>query len=62
MSGTGVLPLKRIEVVRIGYAVPPFPTLPLVSSQDVGWNGIALESYKNVPPGTLSEHEHPTNF
>jgi hypothetical protein len=62
MSDTGILPLKRIEVIRGGYAVSPVPTLPVVSNQDVGWNGIALESYKNVPPGTLSEHEHPTNF
>ena len=62
MSGTGVLLLKRIEVIRGGHAVSPVPTLPLVSSRDVGWNGIALESYNNVPAGTLSEHEHPTHF
>ena len=56
------LPLRRIEVIRGGHTVSPVPTVPTVSSRDVGWNGIALESYKNVPAGTLSEHEHPAHF
>ena len=56
------LPLKRIEVIRDGHTVSPVPTLATVSSRNVGWNGIALESHKHVPAGTLGEHEHPAHF
>ena len=56
------LPLNRIEVIRGGHSECPVPALPTASSRDVGWNGIALESYKNVPGGTLGEHEHPAHF
>lgn len=62
MSGTGVLPVKAVEVLRSGHAVSPIPTVSTVSSRQVGWNGIALESFNDVPACTIPEHEHPTHF
>ena len=62
MSGTGVLPVKAVEVLCSGHAVSPIPTVSTISSRHVGWNGIVLESFNDVPACTIPEHEHPTHF
>ena len=36
--------------------------LPVVSSRKVGWAGIALESFNNIPAYAVPPHEHPTNY
>lgn len=62
MSNIGVLPVKAVEVLRSGHAVSPIPTVSTVSSRHVGWNGIVLEAFCDVPACTIPEHEHPTHF
>jgi AraC family transcriptional regulator len=62
MSGIGVLPVKAVEVLRSGHAVSLIPTVSTISSRHVGWNGIVLESFNDVPACTIPEHEHPTHF
>src|SRR5690349_17474362 len=36
--------------------------VPAVSSRHVGWDGIAMESFNNIPACAVPEHEHPTHF
>lgn len=62
LNGTGVLAAKTIEVVRQGHAVRPLPMLPIVSSRQVGWDGVVLESFNNIPAYAVPMHEHPTNY
>lgn len=62
LNGTGVLAVKAVEVVRRGHAVRPLPIVPTVSSRKVGWDGIALESFDNIPAYAVPTHEHPTNY
>lgn len=62
LNGTGVLAAKAVEVVRRGHAVRPLPMLPTISSRQVGWDGIALESFDNIPAYAVPQHEHPTNY
>ena len=49
-------------MLRSGHTERPIPMLPTVSSQHVGWNGIAMESFDGVPACVVPEHEHPTHF
>ena len=51
-----------VELLRGRNAIPPFPTLPTVSSRRVGWHGIAMESFNNVPACSIPEHEHPIHM
>jgi len=62
MRSTGVLPVRAVEVLRSGHALSPIPTISTISSRHVGWNGIALEAFDDVPACTIPEHEHPTHF
>lgn len=62
MDATGVLPVKAVEVMRDGCAICPFPTLSSLSSKEAGWDGIAMESFSDVPPIAIPDHEHPTHF
>lgn len=68
MNGSRILPqvttpyVQAVEVLRGGQLVSPISTASMVSSRRVGWEGIALESFQNVPSSTLPEHEHPTHY
>jgi AraC family transcriptional regulator len=58
----GVLPVRAVEIMRDGCAMCPFPTVSSLSSQHAGWDGIAMESFTNVPAIAIPDHEHPTHF
>src|SRR3569833_2980707 len=62
MDSGGVLPVKAGEVMCDGCAMCPFPTVSALCSEHAGWDGIAMESFSNVPPVSIPEHEHPTHF
>jgi AraC family transcriptional regulator len=62
MDSAGILPVRAVEVFRSGQLVSPLVTASSVSSRRVGWNGIALEAFQNVPSSNVPEHEHPTYF
>jgi AraC family transcriptional regulator len=62
LSKAGIVPVKRVEVLRRGNTERPIPMLPTLSSQHVGWNGIAVESFDGVPACVVPEHEHHTHF
>lgn len=59
----GVPPtVQAVEVLRDGHLVSPINAASIASSRSIGWSGIALEAFHNVPSSTLPEHEHPTHF
>jgi len=62
LNTTDILPVMAVELLRGGKAIPPFPTPPTVSSRHVGWHGIAMESFNDVPPCSIPEHEHPIHM
>jgi AraC family transcriptional regulator len=62
MDISGVLPVKAVEVMRNGCAVCPIPALSSLSSKRAGWDGIALESFSDVPGVSIPDHDHPTHF
>jgi AraC family transcriptional regulator len=62
MDSSGILPVRAVEVLRKGHIVSPILTVSAVSSRHVGWNGIALEAFRDVPASHIPEHEHPTHF
>ncbi|MBV9489710.1 MAG: helix-turn-helix transcriptional regulator [Verrucomicrobia bacterium] len=62
MHAAGVLPVRAVEVIRNGCAMCPFPTLSSLSSEHAGWDGIAMESFSNVPAVAIPDHDHPTHF
>lgn len=62
MDQAGVLPVKAVEVMHNGCPMCPFPTLSSLSSEHAGWDGIAMESFTDVPPVAIPDHEHPTHF
>jgi AraC family transcriptional regulator len=62
MNTASVLPVKAVEVLRSGHLISPIPTQSTISSRHVGWSGIAVESFSNVPAVNIPEHEHPTHF
>jgi AraC family transcriptional regulator len=62
LSKTEIVPVKTVQVLRRGRTERPFPMVPAVSSRDVGWDGIAMESFNDVPACDVPEHEHPTHF
>lgn len=59
---SGVLPVKAVEVMHNGCAVCPIPAVSSLSSKRAGWNGIALESFSDVPGVSIPDHDHPTHF
>jgi AraC family transcriptional regulator len=59
---TGIRPIRQIEVLCGGRVVSPIPMASSVSSRHVGWNGIAMESFDDIPACAVPEHEHPTHF
>ena len=62
MANPGVLPVKAVEVIRNGCAMCPFPTRSSLTSKGAGWDGIALESFTDIPSVAIPDHEHPTHF
>jgi len=62
MDISGVLPVKAVEVMRNGCAVCPIPALSSLSSKRAGWDGIALESFGDVPGVSIPDHGHPSHF
>ena len=62
MDTTGMLPIMAVELLRGRNAIPPFPTPPTVSSRHVGWQGIAMEAFNDVPACSIPEHEHPIHM
>jgi AraC family transcriptional regulator len=62
MDISGVLPVKAVEVMCNGCAVCPIPAISSLSSRGAGWNGIALESFSDVPGVSIPDHDHPTHF
>ena len=62
MESGAILPVRAVEVLRSGHLVSPIVTASAVSSRRVGWNGIALEAFHEVPSNNIPEHEHPTHF
>jgi AraC family transcriptional regulator len=42
--------------------VHPIPSISSLSSKRAGWDGIALESFSDVPGVSIPDHDHPTHF
>jgi len=61
-GGAGVLPITAVEVMRNGQPMRPIPGISTLSSAHAGWHGVAMESFTNVPPVSMPEHDHPTHF
>ena len=62
MDISGVLPVKAVEVMCNGCGVCPIPSISSLSSKRAGWDGIALESFSDVPGVSIPDHDHPTHF
>jgi hypothetical protein len=62
MTPKSVLPVRGIEVLSDGRFIRPIPAVSTLTSEHAGWDGIALESYYNVPGCDIAEHEHPTHL
>jgi len=62
MKNAAIFPIMAVELLRGRNSIPPFPTLPTVSSRHVGWQGIAMESFNDVPACSIPEHEHPIHM
>jgi AraC family transcriptional regulator len=53
--------LDRIEVRRDGRAEPLIETAPTLTSAQIGWAGIAVETHR-ISAGVIPRHEHPEHF
>jgi len=53
--------LERIEVRRDGRAEPLIETAPTLTSAQIGWAGIAVETHR-ISAGVIPRHEHPEHF
>src|ERR1700691_1986638 len=62
MDISGALGLNTGEVMRNGCAVCPIPAISSLTSKRAGWDGIALESFSDVPGVSIPDHDHPTHF
>ena len=62
IDNSGVLPVRAVEVMRNGCSICPFPTVSSLCSQHAGWDGIAMESFTDVPAVAIPDHDHPTHF
>jgi AraC family transcriptional regulator len=62
MKPESVLPVHGVEVLSNGRFISPIPAVSTLSSEHAGWDGVALESYCDVPGCDIAEHEHPTHF
>jgi AraC family transcriptional regulator len=59
-EGRSGLDVRGVEVVRDGRLVPVMPTPPILSSVDVRWEGMALETHR-TPASVVDDHEHQTH-
>lgn len=55
------LTVGGVEVNRGGRLVPLMPTNATLTSMDVSWDGLALESH-SAPACAVPDHEHPAHF
>jgi AraC family transcriptional regulator len=62
MTPKSVLPVPGVEVLSDGRFIRPIPAVSSLTSEHAKWDGIALESYCNVPGCDIAEHEHPTHL
>ena len=53
--------MERIEVRRDGRAEPLIETAPTLTSAQIGWAGIAVETHR-ISAGVIPRHEHPEHF
>jgi len=53
--------LERVEVRREGRAEPLIDTAPTLTSAQIGWAGIAVETHR-IAAGVIPRHEHPEHF
>jgi AraC family transcriptional regulator len=61
-ASTGnVTPRHVVEVERNGHLVPLFPVLSTVTSDRVKWDGVTLNSFRDIPACEIPEHVHPTH-
>src|SRR5262249_54891834 len=51
-----------VEVLRHGRPDPLIPETSIVPSHAARWDGLALESFPDLPPLAIPDHEHPTHF
>ncbi len=51
-----------VEVLRDGRPDPLIPETSIVPSHAARWDGLALESFPDLPPVAIPDHEHPTHF
>ena len=51
-----------VEVLRHGRPDPLIPRTSIVSSQAARWDGLALQSFTDLPPVAIPDHEHPTHL
>lgn len=57
-----IVPVTGVELIRGKNTIPPFPAPSNLSSRHVGWHGIAMESFNDVPACSIPEHEHPIHM
>jgi AraC family transcriptional regulator len=50
---------SAIEVERDGRLVPLFPVVSTLSSERVRWDGVTLNTFRNIPACEIPEHVHP---
>jgi len=62
MKPASTLPVPGVEVLSGGNFISLIPAASTLCSDRAGWDGVALESYCNVPGCDIAEHEHPTHF
>jgi AraC family transcriptional regulator len=51
-----------VEVLRRGRPDPLIPETSIVSSHAARWDGLALQSFTDLPPVVIPDHEHPTHL
>src|SRR5215469_8219861 len=62
MTPKSMLPVHGVEVLSDGRLIRPIPAASTLTSEQAGWDGVALESYCNVPGCEIAEHEHPAHL
>lgn len=55
-------PVAAVDVLRHGRPDPLIPETSIVSRHAGRWDGLALESFTDLPPVVIPDHEHPTHL
>lgn len=58
-SSSGAAHRSAVEVERNGCLVPLFPVVSTVSSERVRWDGVTLNTFRDIPRCHIPEHVHP---